>query len=51
MFLNNVTSQCREVNLDGAAWIFFLSSIISIVFLPLFWRGPDIDWKTVSKGR
>ena len=29
----------------------FLSSIRSLIFLPLSGRRPDIDWKTVSKGR
>ena len=29
----------------------FLSSIISLFFLPLFGRRPDIDRNTVSKGR
>ena len=30
---------------------FLLSSIISLLFLPLFGRRPDIDRNTVSKGR
>ena len=29
----------------------FLSSFISLFFLPLFWRRSDIDRNTVSKGR
>ena len=32
-------------------WTFLLSSVISLLFLPLFGRRPDIDWNTVSKGR
>ena len=31
--------------------LFFLSSITSLFFLPLFGRRPDIDRNTVSKGR
>ena len=27
----------------GAVWIFFLSSVISLFFLPLSGRRPDID--------
>ena len=27
----------------GVVWTFFLSSIISLFFLPLFGRRPDID--------
>ena len=27
----------------GVVWIFFLSSILSLLFLPLFGRRPDID--------
>ena len=34
----------------GGVWTFFLSSIFSFFFLPLFGRRPDIDWNTVSKG-
>ena len=30
---------------------FFLSTIISLFFLPLYGRRPDIDLNTVSKGR
>ena len=30
---------------------FFLSSVISLFFLPLSGRRPDIDRNTVSKGR
>ena len=30
---------------------FFLSSIISLLSLPLSGRGPDIDWNSVTKGR
>ena len=32
-------------------WIFLLSSILSLLFLPLSGRRPDIDRNTVSKGR
>ena len=35
----------------GGCLDFFLSSIISLFFLPLSGRRPDIDWNTVSKGR
>ena len=35
----------------GFVWKFFLSSIISLFFLPLSGRRPDIDRNTVSKGR
>ena len=34
----------------GVVWTFFLSSIISLFFLPLSGRRPDIDCNTVSKG-
>ena len=34
----------------GVDWTFLLSSIISILFLPLFGRRPDIDRNTISKG-
>ena len=34
----------------GVVWTFLLSSILSLLFLPLFGRRPDIDWDTVSKG-
>ena len=27
----------------GVAWTFLLSSILSLLFLPLFGRRPDID--------
>ena len=30
---------------------FFLSSVTSLFFPPLFGRRLDIDWNTVSKGR
>ena len=32
-----------EVGADGGCLDFFLSSIISLFFLPLFRRRPDID--------
>ena len=35
----------------GVVWTFLLSSILSLLILPLFWRWPDIDCITVSKGR
>ena len=31
------------VGAGGAVWTFLLSSILSLLFLPLFWRRPDID--------
>ena len=31
------------VGADGVVWTFFLSSIISLFFLPLSGRRPDID--------
>ena len=31
------------VGADGVIWTFFLSSIISLFFLPLSGRRPDID--------
>ena len=31
------------VGADGVVWTFFLSSILSLLFLPLFGRRPDID--------
>ena len=33
---------CRKVRV-GVVWTFFLSSIISLSFLPLSGRRPDID--------
>ena len=35
----------------GVVWTFLISSILSLLFLPLFGRRPDIEWTTVSKGR
>ena len=35
----------------GVVWTFFLSPLISLFFLPLFGRRPDIERNTVSKGR
>ena len=38
----------------GAGWVvwtFLLSSVLSLLFLPLFGRRSDIDLNTVSKGR
>ena len=31
------------VGAGGVVWTFFLSSIFSLFFLPLFGRRPDID--------
>ena len=31
------------VGAGGVVWTFLLSSIISVLFLPLFGRRPDID--------
>ena len=31
------------VGAGGVAWTFLLSSILSLLFLPLFGRRPDID--------
>ena len=31
------------VGAGGDVWTFFLSSVISLFFLPLFGRRPDID--------
>ena len=31
------------VGAGGAVWKFLLSSILSLLFLPLFGRRPDID--------
>ena len=39
------------VGAGGVVWTSLLSSIIALLFLPLFGRRPDIDWNTVSKGR
>ena len=39
------------VGAGGVVWTFLLSSILSLLFLPLFGRRPNIDWNTVSKGR
>ena len=39
------------VGVGGVVWTFLLSSILSLLFLPLFGRRPDIDRNTVSKGR
>ena len=34
----------------GVVWTFLLSSVLSLLFLPLSGRRPDIDRNTVSKG-
>ena len=39
------------VGADGGCLDNFLSSIISLFFLPFSGRGPNIDWNTISKGR
>ena len=39
------------VGAGGVVWTFLLSSILSLLFLPLFGRRPDVDLNTVSKGR
>ena len=39
------------VGAGGVVWIFLLSFIFSLLFLPLSGRRPDIDYNTVSKGR
>ena len=39
------------VGAGGVVWTFLHSYILSLFFLPLFGRRPDIDWNTVSKGR
>ena len=39
------------VGAGEVVWICFLSSIIFLFSHPLSGRRPDIDWKTVSKGR
>ena len=31
------------VGAGGVVWTCLLSSILSLLFLPLFWRRPDID--------
>ena len=39
------------VGAGWGVWTFLLSSILSLLFLPLFGRRPDIDLNIVSKGR
>ena len=39
------------IGAGGVVWTFLLSFILSLLFLPLFGRWPDIDCNTVSKGR
>ena len=39
------------VSADGGCLDILLSSILSLFFLPLFGRRPDIDKNTVSKDR
>ena len=31
------------IGAGGVVWTFLLSSILSFLFLPLFWRRSDID--------
>ena len=31
------------VGADGVVWTFLFSSVLSVLFLPLFGRRPDID--------
>ena len=40
-----------RVGADWVVWTFLLSSVLFLLFLPLFGRRPDIDLNTVSKGR
>ena len=66
MVLDTLPGPGRPTNLDSSraraycarsrcGWmlygLFFLSSIISLFFLPVSGRRPDIDCNTVSKGR
>ena len=39
------------VGAGGGCLDFFTLIYHSLPFLPLFWRRPDIDWNTASKGR
>ena len=39
------------VGAGGVVWTFVLSTIFSLLFLPLSGRRPDMDRNTVSKGR
>ena len=41
---------CLQLVRVGVVWTFFLSSAISLFFLPLSGRRPDIDCNTISKG-
>ena len=61
MMLGKLPVPGRPPNLDynrarafcacsRCGWTIFLSSIISLFFLPLSGRRPDIDRNTVSKG-
>ena len=36
-------STVLAVGAGGGCWTFLLSSILSLLFLPLFGRRPDID--------
>ena len=66
MLLGKLPVLGRPINLDdsrarvycacsrcgwGLVWTLFLSSIISLFFLSLSGRRPDIDFNTVSKRR
>ena len=37
------------VGAGGVVWTFLLPSIFSLLFLPLFRRRSDIDWKTSQR--
>ena len=45
-----IVGQGLAVDAGGGCLEFFLSSIISLFFLPLSGRWPDTDSNTVSKG-
>ena len=44
-------STALVVVAGGVVWTYLLSSIFSLLFLPLYGRRLDIDWNTVSKSR
>ena len=50
-YLDHSRARAYAVGAGGGCLDIFLSSIISLFFLPLFGRRPDIDRNTVSKGR
>ena len=49
--LSRARAYCAFGRYGWGGWAFFLSSVISLFFLPLSGRRPDIDSNTVSKGR